>query len=343
MNHLIEIPSILPSELRILNISTNFVSTVNSIELLVLTELEVLDLSYNELRAMPSLTLPELKILRIEGNGLLTLGDNFLLNFPRLTQLHAAGNNLTCEESNWLAIKIILTGVNLRKGCWNLTTIETGTTESQETTTLIHTISSKVINITPKKKPAQENTSSNFKKPIVYNISNVYKLKIFRTIASSSANDTYVQNKNLNNSDIIRIRPTVPTRKMKTESHYTSKPYQVIKVFRVNKPRRQIPINTTDRISNLTKPVPQKRVAETKGRPIVKTSALVEHPPEKGFAGHPGLLAVLGIVVFLIVTATIVKLFRDRRPTMSDKRYKCQNDLLQMDLLRRNDQEIDLW
>ncbi|XP_026479585.1 leucine-rich repeat-containing protein 32-like [Ctenocephalides felis] len=211
--------------LRQLDLSNNQISYIQDDALgrtFSLTELEVLDLSYNELRAMPSLTLPELKILRIEGNGLLTLGDNFLLNFPRLTQLHAAGNNLTCEESNWLAIKIILTGVNLRKGCWNLTTIETGTTESQETTTHIHATSSKIININPKKKPAQENTSSNFKKPIVYNI-----------------------------------------------------------IFRVNKPRRQIPINTTDRISNLTKPVPQKRVAETKGRPIVKTSALVEHPPEK--------------------------------------------------------------
>lgn len=343
MNHLIEIPSILPSDLRFLNISTNFISTINSLELLILTRLETLDLSYNELRSMPSLTLPQLKILRIEGNGLLTLGDNFLLNFPRLIHLHAAGNNLTCEEANWLAIKVLLTGVNLRKGCWNLTTIEVTTFEPQESTSPIQ-IPMKHVNIVPKKKPVDENTSSLFKKPIVYNISNIYKLKIFRTAASSTTNISYFHNRNLNNSEIIRIRPTVPAiRKGNTDSYNTTKPYQTIKVFRVNKPRRQIPINSTDRISNLTKPVPQKRVAESKGRPVVKTSALVEHPPEKGFAGHPGLLAVLGTVVFLIVTITIIKLFRDRKPTMSDKRYKCQNDLLQMDLLKRNDHEIDLW
>lgn len=97
-NKLTQIPPSLPSSLIKLYMHNNLIMELHSNDLMNLINLQVLDLSYNNLIYMPQLTLPALITLSVTSCGLESVEFAFLKASRNLRQLLIDGNPIKCSQ-----------------------------------------------------------------------------------------------------------------------------------------------------------------------------------------------------------------------------------------------------
>lgn len=97
-NNLTQFPSSLPSNLIKLYINSNHISDIRLGNLVNLINLEVLEMSENQILYLPQLPLPNLLILTVKSCGLHGVNHNMIESSPKLRYLIIHGNVIKCSE-----------------------------------------------------------------------------------------------------------------------------------------------------------------------------------------------------------------------------------------------------